>query len=140
MTDQKNPIQPLVMVDDVLRYKENKVVRALFEHGQATGLDMNELIVRRFDNDDYVQFAQLIGYSHSGASTLSYFPDEVWSASKAMHEHGISEQAARTQHLRDVINKLQKNAIEAVKILSEGDAFEDMPGQEGMFARAPTTS
>ena len=44
----KNPIQPLAKdAQGVLRFKENSLVRALLDHGQATGLGLNEL-ARKF--------------------------------------------------------------------------------------------
>jgi len=135
----RHPIQPLVMVDGTLRYKQNKIVRALLDHSSERGLDMNEIARRGFSNDDQVQFAQLIGYSHDGAGTLSYFPDEVWEASQAMHEAGLSEDKARLQALRGFVKTLQDKAIEAVKVLTEDGALEDMPGQRDSFG-PPTTS
>lgn len=66
-----NPEQPQVMVDGVLRYKENKIVRYLLDNG---GIDMNKLasLSLSFSLDDLCQFAQLIGYSVDGYETLSY--------------------------------------------------------------------
>jgi len=135
----RHPIQPLVMVDGTLRYKRNKIVRALLDYSSERGFGMNEIAGRDFSNDDRVQLAQLIGYSHDGAGTLSYFPDEVWEASKTMHESGMSEDQARLQSLRNAINILQAKAIEAVKVLTEDGALEDMPGQRDSF-QPPTTS
>ena len=66
----KHPTQPLA--DDgtgVLRFKENKIVSHLLEHG---GIDMNALAILKFSVEDQEQFAQLIGYSLSGFGDLSY--------------------------------------------------------------------
>jgi hypothetical protein len=135
----RHPIQPMVMVDGTLRYKENKIIRALLDYSSERGFGMNEIAARQFDNDDRVQLVQLIGYSHDGASSLSYFPDEVWEASQTMHEAGLSEDQARLQALRNAVNTLQAKAIEAVRVLTEGEAVEDMPGQRDSFG-PPTTS
>lgn len=82
--DPKHPMQPIVFVGDVARFKENKIVRFLVnEYG------MNKLC-RTFPDaftegpdgpsdfdDDWTQLAQLIGDSVSRAGDLSYFDREV---------------------------------------------------------------
>lgn len=70
----KHPMQPLVWVDGVIRFKENKIVRTLLEGGP---FDMNKLAVMGFSADDRTQFAQLIGYSVSGIGDLSYVDPEL---------------------------------------------------------------
>ena len=71
-----NPIQPLVLDEaGVLRFKENKIVRYLLDNG---GLTLNDLATSSFSKDDQEQFAQLIGYSVSGWSTLSYVRDKTY--------------------------------------------------------------
>jgi len=77
----KHPIQPLVKDEHgVLRFKENKIVSYLLDNG---GIDLNMLAVLQFDQNDYEQFAQLIGYSLDGFGTLSYVTDEVYDAAEA---------------------------------------------------------
>lgn len=76
--DNKNlhPIQPLVLDENgVLRFEENKIVRYLLDAGP---FDMNKLALMPFSNEDREQFAQLIGYSLSGFSELSYVSDETY--------------------------------------------------------------
>ena len=68
-----HPIQQLKTdKDGVLRFKENSIVRFLTE-GR-----LNELAAMEFPREDWVQLAQLIGYSLSGWGTLSYVNDEDW--------------------------------------------------------------
>ncbi len=78
MKPKKHPIQPVVVVDGVHRFKENKIVRFLLEDGP---FDMNDLAIRacqgQFSDEDQEQFAQLIGYSVSGACDLSYVSNRV---------------------------------------------------------------
>ncbi len=75
------PMQPIVKVGEVVRFKKNGLVDALYEHGVKTGLGMNELSLMQFSDEERMQFAQLIGYSVSGYGNLSYVSDE--SANKA---------------------------------------------------------
>ncbi len=94
-----HPIQPLTTDDHgVIRFKSNAIVRHLLDHG---GLDMNHLAVLPFSREDREQFAQLIGYSHSGAHDLGYMSSEVLSAAEGMHQSGEGEMEARNRHLRD---------------------------------------
>ncbi len=75
----KHPIQPLVLdKEGVIRFKENKVVRYLLNAATLSGVcSMNALAILPFDDDDRTQFAQLIGYSVSGAGDLDYFSRSV---------------------------------------------------------------
>lgn len=73
----KHPIQPVVLAHNVIRFKENKIVRLLLERGP---FDMNALALMDFSDDDRTQFAQLIGYSVSGFGDLSYADPEVVAA------------------------------------------------------------
>lgn len=66
MSDEPNPDhprQPEVMVNGVLRFKQNAIVRFLLDEGP---FDLNRIALMDFSADDRRQFAQLIGYSVSG--------------------------------------------------------------------------
>lgn len=67
-------MQPVVIdKHGVHRFKANPIVRYLLDHGR---LDMNDIAVLPFDNEDRVHFHQLIGYSVSGAGCLlNQMPD-----------------------------------------------------------------
>ncbi|CAN7373954.1 hypothetical protein LJR231_002240 [Phyllobacterium sp. LjRoot231] len=69
MTKAKHPMQPIVWVGDVIRFKENKIVRHLVDNGS---IDLNAIAVMDFPREDHEQLAQLIGYSVSGFGDLSY--------------------------------------------------------------------
>jgi len=58
----------------VYRFKVNMIVRYLLDQCRKHGIDMNELAIVPFAQEDRVQFAQLIGYSVDGAADLSYMP------------------------------------------------------------------
>ena len=80
-----HPMQPLQVDENgIVRFKANRVVRFLLDHG---GLDMNALAEAAhtikdghgnplFTQEDREQFAQLIGYSLGGYHELSYVSDE----------------------------------------------------------------
>jgi len=63
------PMQPIVLVDGIARFKENACVRFLLQNG---GLTLNDLARQNFPREDQEQFAQLIGYSVCGFCSLSY--------------------------------------------------------------------
>lgn len=75
-----HPTQPLIIAKDgVERFKANAIVRYLIDLATQRGIaDMNSLAIMQFDDEDRVQFAQLIGYSRSGFSELSYVKDKAW--------------------------------------------------------------
>lgn len=94
----RHPIQPLeIDAEGVLRFRENRIVSALLEHGQKTGLGLNELATMEFSREDREQFAQLIGYSHSGACDLGYMTDETLSAARQMYDTPKTETEARLE-------------------------------------------
>lgn len=64
-----HPMQPVVMVDGVERFKSNAIVRFLLYKGP---FDMNRIAMGVFSDDDRRQFAQLIGYSVCGYHDLGY--------------------------------------------------------------------
>lgn len=66
----RHPMQPLYLdVHGVVRFRPNKIVRALLEQGR---FDMNEVARMSPDPVDHMQLAQIIGYSVSGFGDLSY--------------------------------------------------------------------
>jgi len=106
----KQPIQPLYMdKHDTLRFQQNAIVRYLLDHG---GIDMNRLAMLPFEDEDRMQFAQLIGYSLSGFGELSYTTNTVYDAAERMARLGITEEQARivvmSEHLTDLRDALRK--------------------------------
>lgn len=72
------PLQPLEWVDDVIRFRENRIVRFLLDQGP---FDMNKIaLLDGITREEREQFAQLIGYSVSGFGDLSYVSDETYNA------------------------------------------------------------
>lgn len=68
------PNQPVVLADDnIIRFKENPIVRALLDAATQAGvMDLNKIACMDFTDEDRAQFAQLIGYSVGGYDELHY--------------------------------------------------------------------
>lgn len=106
------PIQPLIEDEHgVIRFKPNAIVQHLLDNG---GIDLNQIAVLDFSREDHEQFAQLIGYSWSGACDLSYMTDEVLDAAETMRRSGKSEAEARADSLREQITKAKDAMREGV--------------------------
>jgi len=102
----KHPIQPLIADSNgTVRFKENKIVTYLLDHG---GLDMNDLAKYPFDKEDRVQFAQLIGYSLSGFGDLSYVSDDDYDTAQNIYLSMVDERDARIETLTDIVTLLRK--------------------------------
>jgi hypothetical protein len=104
----KNPIQPLVDVQGVTRFKANAIVRHLIDTHPAC--DMNTLARMDFSDDDRQQFAQLIGYSLSGYGELqSYVDDEAYATAAHMAD-GLDERDARIAALEQKLAEVRAAA------------------------------
>lgn len=109
-----HPIQPLEEIGGRLRFKQNAIVRHLLDNG---GIDMNVLACMDFSREDREQFAQLIGYSLSGASELSYFSDEVLVAAEEAFVQGSDSAEARAEALQEKVTVFQQTMREPMRIL-----------------------
>jgi hypothetical protein len=87
--EDRHPVQPVVVdAHGVHRFKKNPIVDYLLEFysektddgksGGGLNLLREESENRGFKGADWEQFAQLIGYSVSGSSDLSYMSDKTW--------------------------------------------------------------
>ena len=66
----KHPMQPIEFTKDgVIRFKQNRIIQWLFESGK---LDLNQIAIMPFSDEDRIQLAQLLGYSVDGFGDLSY--------------------------------------------------------------------
>lgn len=70
------PMQPLIRKRDVIRFQQNTIVRYLLNNG---GVDLNGIAINEelFNQQDFEQFYQLIGYSLCGYHELSFVSDET---------------------------------------------------------------
>jgi selenocysteine lyase/cysteine desulfurase len=111
-----HPIQPLeIAADGVLRFKQNKIVNDLLNKAtEAKIMDMNTIARDDYSREDREQFAQLIGYSHSGAGDLGYMSSEVLSAAFESYEAGATELESRNAYLRTKITDLKDGIRRAV--------------------------
>lgn len=101
----KHPIQPIYRDEaGSLRFKQNAIVQHLLDSGD-TG--MNELACMPFPQEDREQFAQLIGYSLSGASELSYFSSQALEAAELIYSTGADERDARIEYLETELKSLK---------------------------------
>jgi hypothetical protein len=69
---ERSPDQPVVWDKGVLRFKQNRIVRLLLDTGK---LNLNDLSRMEFEQEDWEQFYQLIGYSLGGYDELSMVSD-----------------------------------------------------------------
>lgn len=108
MNAPRHPIQPLVLdAAEVLRFKKNALVCMLLDHGQRTGLGLNELARVEAAPEDRMQLAQLIGYSLDGYGTLGYVTDDDYKAAATMYEEELSEDKARIAALETELTALR---------------------------------
>ncbi|MGV5157896.1 hypothetical protein [Pseudomonas aeruginosa] len=93
LADTAVPMQPLVKdAHGVARFKANKIVNHLLDYASERGCGMTELAKLQFPDEDYMQFAQLIGYSD-----LSYVSDDSRGLAYAKLESLINDPSAQTQ-------------------------------------------
>lgn len=99
------PIQPIIVDEHgTTRFKKNELVQYLLDNG---GLTINDLAKKEFSQEDRIQFAQLIGYSLSRFSELSYVTDEAYYAAQNMKEEGMTEEQAKIQYLEEQLANLR---------------------------------
>jgi hypothetical protein len=113
-TPPKHPMQPLVEIDGVLRFKRNAIVDGLLYVASTHGYDMNEIARADFTREDRIQFAQLIGYSLSGFSELPYVDGDTFAAAEQFAENGRSEERARIDALADELKQARDGMRDAV--------------------------
>jgi hypothetical protein len=68
------PMQPIVLVDGIVRFKRNAVVDWLLCNGY---IDLNKIPTWNLPVEDVEQFWQLLGYSVSGYGELSFIREET---------------------------------------------------------------
>jgi len=68
----KHPNQPIeYAVDGCIRFKKNKIVDKMLDFCTAHGYSLNDIATEFYEDEDYIQLMQLIGYSVSGYGDLS---------------------------------------------------------------------
>jgi len=108
-------MQPIVEdKHETLRFKENKIVSKLLDFASERGYDMNEIAMGDFSNEDRQQFAQLIGYSVGGYSSLSYSEPNIYETATIMFKNGESETDAKLKYYENLVDKLKEQFKEPV--------------------------
>lgn len=112
------PLQPIKNG----RFVPNRIVERLLE---AAVIDLNDIARMDFTAQERMQFAQLIGYSLSGFSELSYVDDETYQAACSMLENGGTEEQARIEALRAQLNEA-RNGIRTAAVALFGIHPDDL--------------
>jgi len=109
MKNHRMPIQPI----ENNRFVKNRIVSKLLE---TSNLDLNDIAMMSFTEQERIQFAQLIGYSVSGFGTLSYVDDETYNAAVKMSE-GMREADARIEALSEMLDEARRGVKQAAVAL-----------------------
>lgn len=110
----RHPIQPVYKdAFEVIRFRENSIVRHLLEKG---GIDLNQIAMLDFPQEDHEQFAQLIGYSVSGFGSLDYASDEVYETAQSMID-GKTEEQGRIEYLTETLDTVKRHMKEIVPVV-----------------------
>jgi len=110
-----HPIQPTELDEHgKLRFKPNKIVQYLL---YECGIDRSVLTWQDFDNNEWEQFNQLIGYSVDGWDGLHHTSPETSLAVHAMID-GHDERDAKIAELEQLLNTtrsiIRNNIMEIV--------------------------
>ena len=115
-TSAASPLQKLVMPLQPIekgRFVANRIIEALLDKSE---IDLNDIACMEFTDQERIQFAQLIGYSLSGFSELSYVDDETYAAAEKAAE-GQTEEEARNATLREQLEEARKGVKAAASVL-----------------------
>lgn len=107
----KHPLQPIELIKGTPRFKRNAIVDFLAKD------KLNELAAMDFSNEDQEQLAQLIGYSLSGFSELSYVSDEAYEAASKIYKEGKSEAEARIEYLEETLDAVRNGLKQIVPVV-----------------------
>jgi len=111
----KHPIQPLELVDGILRFKANKLVRILFETHPT--MDLNRIACMDFSDEDREQLSQLMGGSFSYCGDLPYFSTATLHIAKAQYDRGADPRDARIEQLEAELAAIKKLLAPAVSVI-----------------------
>lgn len=93
---------------------------------------LNDLARMEFTREDREQFAQLIGYSHSGSGDLSYMSDEVWYAAQSEYEARTeAESAAGPARHSEEVMQIETLGIQGERPVARGEDGKASPLHEG---------
>ena len=128
-----HPIQPVREdAHNVLRFKDNAIVRHLLDWATERGMGLNEMAMMNFSDEDSQQFAQLIGYSLSGYSELNYVDDYAYSIVEIAYESDLDEKDARIEYLECELAHLKhalRKPMARLFDMHPDDLMEDLPNE-----------
>lgn len=120
------PIQPVFDDNGVARFRSNKIVRYLLDRG---GLDLNKLLFefpQKENEEDWSQFAQLIGYSVYGAWEVYYISNEIMETALKMYEDPqVDQKDLYIASLKETIRELKKEIRDSIENLQDLVGDED---------------
>ncbi len=106
----KHPIQPIEKdKDGVPRFKQNAIIRYLIDVGYKHGCGLNDLARMNFSNEDWMQLAQLIGYSLNGYGELSYVDNDSYGVAEVMSKSDENEKDVRIQYLENELAAIRES-------------------------------
>lgn len=100
-----HPQQPQVWVDNVLRFRQNALVRRLVDELPGT---MNTIASWDGTREDQAQLAQLIGYSVSGYGGLSYALPVDDLTDDEPRDMNTEQHTTRDEHDLDVVSRVEQ--------------------------------
>lgn len=116
------PMQPISTGEDGLpRFEANTIVKRLLEFARLHGLGQQELASENHSQEDWEQFAQLIGYSLRGFDELSYVSGAAKKIAERMAELGEDEQTARLRRAEMLLRELKSGLRHPISRLFELD-------------------
>lgn len=111
----KHPIQPLELVDGVLRFKANPIVKMLLATHPT--IDLNTIGRLGYSDADMEQFAQLNGDSFSFCGDRSFFSTATLHIAKAQFDRGADPRDARIEQLEAELASIKKLLAPAVSVI-----------------------
>lgn len=108
----RHPIQPLEMVDGILRFKSNAIVKYLLASHPT--VDLNALGRLDFSKEDWEQFYQLTGTSFSYCSDLPYFRTDTLHIAMMQHERPQDPRDAKIEFLEDQLEEARNLMADGV--------------------------
>lgn len=109
-----HPMQPVVSIGGVHRFKMNTIVRYLLDEGTLDLNGITKLVsTGTFTREDFEQFMQLIGYSASGIQGFDFVSDRVC---KFAREESAALVRKEREHDEKVRSAARRSEFEVFKI------------------------
>lgn len=111
----KHPIQPVELdVYGTPRFKPNAIVSFLLN---VAPVNLNDIAVKDFSQNDREQFAQLIGYSLNHFGGLSYVSSDTYETANRMFAKSATETEARIEYLEAILETVRSGMKGIIPVL-----------------------